>query len=570
MFIFEREKFNEMAKGKKVYRMASFYQKARRDLNILMDKNDQPVGGKWSFDEENRKKIPKDTLIPSLPSFKDSIHKDDVIKVISKYFHNHPGELTNLWFPVSRKDAKKQLDEFIKNRFLNFGIYEDAMLEGENFLFHSCISSLLNIGLLTPSYVIERSIKLADKYNVPINSLEGFIRQIIGWREFIRGIYQEEGEYQIKQNYWNHKNKLTDAWYEGETGIIPLDDAIKTTIRDLNILMDKNDQPVGGKWSFDEENRKKIPKDTLIPSLPSFKDSIHKDDVIKVISKYFHNHPGELTNLWFPVSRKDAKKQLDEFIKNRFLNFGIYEDAMLEGENFLFHSCISSLLNIGLLTPSYVIERSIKLADKYNVPINSLEGFIRQIIGWREFIRGIYQEEGEYQIKQNYWNHKNKLTDAWYEGETGIIPLDDAIKTTIRDGYVHHIPRLMVISNIMNLCEIHPDEIYKWFMEMYIDSSDWVMVPNVYGMATYADGGLMSTKPYTCGSNYILKMSNYKKGEWCDTLDGLYWRFTEKNRDFYESNPRLSLLTRSLDKMDPQRKKKIFGDAEKFIKSHTK
>ena len=340
--------------------------------------------------------------------------------------------------------------------------------------------------------------------------------------------------------------------------------------RDLNILMDKNDQPVGGKWSFDEENRKKIPKDTLIPSLPSFKDSIHKDDVIKVISKYFHNHPGELTNLWFPVSRKDAKKQLDEFIKNRFLNFGIYEDAMLEGENFLFHSCISSLLNIGLLTPSYVIERSIKLADKYNVPINSLEGFIRQIIGWREFIRGIYQEEGEYQIKQNYWNHKNKLTDAWYEGETGIIPLDDAIKTTIRDGYVHHIPRLMVISNIMNLCEIHPDEIYKWFMEMYIDSSDWVMVPNVYGMATYADGGLMSTKPYTCGSNYILKMSNYKKGEWCDTLDGLYWRFTEKNRDFYESNPRLSLLTRSLDKMDPQRKKKIIGDAEKFIKSHTK
>ena len=128
----------------------------------------------------------------------------------------------------------------------------------------------------------------------------------------------------------------------------------------------------------------------------------------------------------------------------------------------------------------------------------------------------------------------------------------------------------MVISNIMNLCEISPDEIYRWFMEMYIDSSDWVMVPNVYGMATYADGGLMSTKPYTCGSNYILKMSNYKKGDWCDTLDGLYWRFTEKNRDFYESNPRLSLLTRSLDKMDSDRKKKIFNEAEKFIKSHTK
>ena len=340
--------------------------------------------------------------------------------------------------------------------------------------------------------------------------------------------------------------------------------------KDLNILMDENDQPIGGKWSFDEENRKKIPKNTLIPSLPNFKNSKHSEDVIKVINKNFQDHPGELTNLWFPVTRKDAKKQLDEFIKNRFLNFGIYEDAMLEGENFLFHSCISSLINIGLLTPHYVIERSIKLADKYDVPINSLEGFIRQIIGWREFIRGIYQEEGDYQIKQNYWNHKRKLTDAWYEGETGIVPLDDAIKTSLSDGYVHHIPRLMVISNIMNLCEISPDEIYRWFMEMYIDSSDWVMVPNVYGMATYADGGLMSTKPYTCGSNYILKMSNYKKGDWCDTLDGLYWRFTEKNRDFYESNPRLSLLTRSLDKMDSDRKKKIFNKAEKFIKSHTK
>ena len=215
------------------------------------------------------------------------------------------------------------------------------------------------------------------------------------------------------------------------------------------------------------------------------------------------------------------------------------------------------------------MNRTIKISEKFDVPINSLEGFIRQIIGWREFIRGIYQEKGDFQFNQNYWNHKRKLTDAWYEGETGLIPLDDAIKTTLKDGYIHHIPRLMVISNIMNLCEIDPKEIYRWFMEMYIDSSDWVMVPNVFGMATYADGGLMSTKPYTCGSNYILKMSNYKKDEWCDILDGLYWRFTEKNRTFYESNPRLSLLTRSLDKMDKERKKRIFSKAEEFIKQHT-
>ena len=173
-------------------------------------------------------------------------------------------------------------------------------------------------------------------------------------------------------------------------------------------------------------------------------------------------------------------------------------------------------------------------------------------------------------MKQNYWNHTNKLTDSWYEGTTGIIPLDDCIKTTLNDGYHHHIPRLMIISNLMNMCEIDPNEIYKWFMEMYIDSSDWVMVPNVYGMATYADGGLMSTKPYTCGSNYILKMSNYSKGDWCDTVDGLYWRFTEKHRSFYESNARINFLTRTLDRLDPDRKKRIFQKADQFIKSNTK
>ena len=160
------------------------------------------------------------------------------------------------------------------------------------------------------------------------------------------------------------------------------------------------------------------------------------------------------------------------------------------------------------------------------------------------------------------------LTESWYSGNTGIKPLDDCIKLTLRDGYVHHIPRLMVISNLMNLCEVHPKSIYKWFMEMYIDSSDWVMVPNVYGMATYSDGGLMSTKPYTCASSYILRMSDYQKGEWCDIVDGLYWRFLSKNRSFYDKNPRLALHTRSLDRMSEERKTTIFKKAELFIKEN--
>jgi len=337
----------------------------------------------------------------------------------------------------------------------------------------------------------------------------------------------------------------------------------------LNILMDDGSKPLGGKWSFDEENRKKIPKNVNPPESINFKKSKYHEEIKSLISENFNNHPGDLENIWFPVTRAGAEKQLDNFLKFRFENFGIYEDAMLENKNFLFHSCLSPFMNIGLLTPKRVVEKSLNYAVKNDIPMNSVEGFVRQIIGWREFIRGIYHEDGEVQLNSNYWKHTKKLTQSWYEGTTGIDPLDDCIKTTLKDGYIHHIPRLMVISNIMNLCGIDPREIYKWFMEMYIDSSDWVMVPNVFGMATYADGGMMSTKPYTCGSNYILKMSNYKRGDWCDTLDGLYWKFTEKNRKFYENNPRLALLVRSLDRLEPSRKKHIFTQAENFIKQNT-
>ena len=170
---------------------------------------------------------------------------------------------------------------------------------------------------------------------------------------------------------------------------------------------------------------------------------------------------------------------------------------------------------------------------------------------------------------ENYWNHDRKLTIDWYEGTTGIDPLDDAIKGAHKYGYTHHINRLMVLSNIMNMSRIKPQEIYRWFMEMFVDSSEWVMVPNVYGMGTFADGGIFATKPYICGSSYILRMSDFKKGPWCEIVDGLYWSFIERNREFFESNPRLSLMVRALNKMDVDRKEEIFSKAEYFIESKT-
>ena len=335
----------------------------------------------------------------------------------------------------------------------------------------------------------------------------------------------------------------------------------------MKLLLEDN-KPIGGKWSFDEDNRKKLPSGYEIPKLPIIKPYKEFSEISNVININFSNHPGELHS-WMPHSYEQIVEWLQIFFKERFNEFGHYEDAIDKDEHFINHSVLSSSLNLGLITPKEVIDKSIDYAEKNDIPLNSLEGFIRQIIGWREFIRGIYQNYGDQMVKSNYWNHKNKLTAAWYDGSTGIEPLDEAIKGAIKYGYTHHINRLMILSNIMNLCNIDPNEIYKWFMEMFIDSSDWVMVPNVYGMGTFADGGIFATKPYICGSSYILRMSNFKKGDWCDIVDGLYWKFIEEKKDFFITNPRLSLMIRALEKLDPDRKKHIFECANNFINKAT-
>jgi deoxyribodipyrimidine photolyase-related protein len=184
-------------------------------------------------------------------------------------------------------------------------------------------------------------------------------------------------------------------------------------------------------------------------------------------------------------------------------------------------------------------------------------------------MRGIYHTDGKEMQNSNFFGHSRKMNDSWYNGSTGIDPLDYTIKSTIKHSYAHHIERLMIQANIMNLCEIHPKNVYKWFMEMYIDSSDWVMTPNIYSMGLYADGGIMATKPYICGSNYIMKMMDFKKGVWCNTMDGLYWRFINKNRDYFRTNARSSMMVTLFDKMNAVRKKDILSKAEDFIQENT-
>ena len=341
----------------------------------------------------------------------------------------------------------------------------------------------------------------------------------------------------------------------------------KKARKEMDILIE-NEKPVGGKWSFDDENRKKLPKDYLIPKLPVIKERDDFEEISNFINTEFNDHPGNINNI-FPYTTEQALDWLDTFFEERFKDFGPYEDAIFMGEHFQLHSALSSSMNLGIITPQQIITKAKDYAEANDIPLNSLEGFVRQIIGWREFIRGIYQNFSEKMINSNYWNHNRKLSEAWYTGDTGIEPLDDAIKGALEFGYTHHINRLMVLASIMNMSRIHPSEIYKWFMEMFVDSSEWVMVPNVFGMGTFADGGIFATKPYISGSSYILRMSNFKKGDWCEIVDGLYWKFIEDNKEFFAKNPRLSLMIRALERLDQERKLRIFKAAEVFIEEKT-
>ena len=332
-------------------------------------------------------------------------------------------------------------------------------------------------------------------------------------------------------------------------------------------LLVKDGKPVGGKWTYDNENRKKLPKDIDIPNEIEFSKTIHTQEVADIIDKHFPNHHGNCENFNHPTTRNQALKNLNHFIAYKFKDFGDYEDSVDSRSHLWFHSNLSSSLNLGLVTPFDIIN---KIRDLKDIPINSYEGFLRQIIGWREFMRCIYHYESENIERSNFFAHKRKLADSWYEGNTGLGPLDYSIKSTVKYAYSHHIERLMIQVNLMNLCEIEPKYVYKWFMELYIDSSDWVMTPNVYSMGLFSDGGIMATKPYICGSNYILKMMHFKKDKWCDIMDGLYWRFIDKNRNYFKKNPRLNMMISLFDKMNKERKKLILNHADEFIKKNTK
>lgn len=326
--------------------------------------------------------------------------------------------------------------------------------------------------------------------------------------------------------------------------------------KNLNILMD-GESPIGGKYSFDSDNRKKIPKTISIPTtyIPAMNSETKK--IIEDVEKEFPDAIGEATPFLYPKTHQEAKKALHLFLNNKLGFYGNYQDAIQQEESFLFHSVLSPMLNIGLITPLEVIQEAINYSNKNFIPINSLEGFLRQIIGWREFVKASYILKGSYQRSHNFFNHHKNIPKTFWKGTTGIMPIDTIVQRLLKTGYSNHIERLMVLGNFLLLTETSPNEIYRWFMGNFVDAYDWVMVPNIYGMSQYADGGSIITKPYISSSNYILKMSNYPKGDWTELWDGLFWRFIHKHRPLFSTNYRTLNLIQILNNNEEKILKKI-------------
>lgn len=344
--------------------------------------------------------------------------------------------------------------------------------------------------------------------------------------------------------------------------------------KEREVLMEKG-RPIGGKWTFDSENRKSPTKGLTFSEPIQFPPDKITLEVMNHVEMEYSDHFGDLKNFSWPVTRENALEALQQFIDHRLATFGDYQDAMMHGNPWMSHSLISGAMNMGLLSPEEVIEKAEEAYHQEKAPLSSVEGFIRQILGWREYIRGVYLRSMPEYEKVNSLDHQNPLPSYYWTGETDMNCLSTVVKEVIENGYSHHIQRLMVLGNWANLLRINPQEVSDWFLEAYVDAYDWVVLPNVLGMALYADGGLMSTKPYVSSGQYIHRMSDYcescyysiseKTGEKACPFHALYWLFLEDHRDLLEKNPRMRLMYANWGKQKEEQKIEIITKGRSLL-----
>lgn len=344
--------------------------------------------------------------------------------------------------------------------------------------------------------------------------------------------------------------------------------------RKTGLLM-QGDTPIGDQWNFDAANRQP-PKQGLSPSQPlSFAPDDITRDVIDLINRLFPDHPGHLDPFWFGVTRDQAMQALEQFVSDRLPQFGDFQDAMVSDQHFLFHSILSIYLNIGLLDPLQVCQRVERAYRDGHAPLNAVEGFIRQVIGWREFVRGIYWLKGQTYGKENFFDHQNPLPDFYWTGETDMACLSACLGQTLDEAYAHHIQRLMITGNFAMLAGVDPFAIHEWYLAVYADAYECVELPNTLGMSQFADGGVLASKPYAASGNYINRMSDYcrqcrfkvkqKTGPDACPFNYLYWDFVSRHREKLEGNPRMGTVYRTWDRIATERKAEVAADASRFL-----
>jgi (6-4)DNA photolyase len=334
-------------------------------------------------------------------------------------------------------------------------------------------------------------------------------------------------------------------------------------------------KPIGGQWNFDAENRKALPKGMSVPAKTAFEPDAITEEVLELVSAEFHEHFGSLESFDLAVTRDQALQVLAQFIEERLFYFGDFQDAMKNGEPWLFHSHISFYLNCGLLTPMEVIKQVESAYHEHNLPLNAVEGFIRQVLGWREYVRGLYWQQMPHYTEQNALNATRDLPEFFWTAETDMNCLAQCIGETRDNAYAHHIQRLMVLGNFLLLAGIEPKQVQNWFLLVYADAYEWVELPNVQGMILFADGGLMASKPYAASGSYINKMSDYckscrykvkeKNGKDACPFNYLYWDFLERNKEPLRGNQRLAMPYRTLEKMTDEKRALIASDSQRFL-----
>ena len=334
-------------------------------------------------------------------------------------------------------------------------------------------------------------------------------------------------------------------------------------------------KPTGGQWNYDHDNRKAAPKDVTHPGPIPFTPDAITVAVMAAVKSRFDNHFGTLNQFEYAVTRADALRALDHFVAHALPRFGDYQDAMLRDNKYLYHSVLSPYINIGLLSPKEVCDAAEQAFKDGHAPINAVEGFIRQILGWREFMRGIYFLKGRDYINSNYLEHDRPLPDVYWGADSKMLCMKKAVEQTQETAYAHHIQRLMVTGNYALLAGVDPHQVHEWYLGVYADAFEWVEAPNTIGMSQFADGGVVGSKPYVSSGAYINRMSDYckscaykvseKKGPDACPFNLLYWHFLMRHRDRFAKNPRMAQMYRTWERMDPDHRATVLAEAEAYL-----